>query len=273
MAIMNRGTSETEVQEKEKPVYIDPDSTSIPSGEVRRLNFEIDPEDAWTMGAPPQPGFYRWKVLPLGKTSITQKLNDPADKNKGFYYSVAVELEIVGSGDKEIDGYTQTVYVSTNVYRGKEISTMAALILLAGVKLKTNELSDGDLLAKFITFCKLGKVLARPVFLNWEATYEESSGNWKKAIRNYQGFPIDANTGHRIFECRTKCPDGKERDVRARSYIQWGLKEAEKAVAAKADNNDDLDVGTPVKAAPAPVATPAPKPKAVTPTVVDLDEL
>ena len=279
MAVTRSGMNDTE---KDKPMYVDPFASGFEAGEARKLNLNAEPESAFGAGAPPQKGFYSFRLMPLGKESVSKKWVDKDDQSKGFYYSLAIELKVV-SDDKDVDGYPVTTYVSTMIGRGKELSTLAAFIKMCGkepMKPGENEIEDGVLVQRFARFANSMPVVPRKFQLDWNASYlDEKTETWKNVLNRYEDFPEDGKGG-RLYECEVTVPglDGKPttKEVRARAFIRWQAKE-------EGSTNSSSGGKTITNTASKKVDTideEAPKPKAAAtkakPTVVvpsDIDDL
>lgn len=267
---VSRGNSASSSDDSKKPVVVDVTSGSLDLGESRKLNVSVDPESAFGAGAPPPKGMYKFKLMPLGKDSVTKRWFSNSDE---FYYSVNVELKVV-SDDKDLDGFSVNTYLSTAIGRGKELSTLAAFIMLCGkdpLKKGESEIADGTLIKRFATYANSAPLVESKLGLDWRASYQAEDETWKNILNRYEDFPEDGKGG-RHWECEVTVPgpNGKpvSKDVRAQAFINWRMKETTRNEESTSKTVSKKEVDE----TPVPQATKQSKAK-VTPVIEDIDEL
>jgi len=253
MATVSRG-NETEETKVNKPVFIDPFGSDVEAGEVRKLNPDANPDDAWGSIAPPPKGFYNLRMMPLAKDSTQKKASKNDDT---FYYSTNVEFQVV-SDNKEVDGATVYGQVVSYISRGRELSTMAALVKKAGYKIK-DEMTDGQLVTHLGKVSLKQPIMKDKVCINWQGSYKRSDGTYENVFTDYDQFPDDGKGG-KLFEVSIMTPEGRK-DITARANIQWNAKEEEVKPVVKGKIVSASGASAPAKAT------------VVTPSIDDLDAL
>lgn len=258
--VVNRSVNDdTRENRKDVSVVVDP-LGKLEAGEVRKLDVS-NPDDAWTRSAPVPKGFYDLRISPLGKDACKMVWEDPMDHSKGFSYSANVEFSVV-SDDSELNGSLAYANFSTKIYRGKPLSTIAALIIKLGYSpfaknSQTQEVSDGELLKKLAKIAAQSPII-KNVFLNWRIQYSTESGKWVTPLKDMDDFPENADGG-KSHEVQVVRSDTKTREAMyASTYIQWDVKPEAKTttkVTKVAVPAPDEEPVTPTKkrTAPAPI--------------------
>lgn len=241
MATVSR--NEDEKEQKKEVVKIDPFG-QLEDGETRKLSV-ANIDDAWGRSAPPPKGFYDLRLMPLSKDGATKEFFDPRDEKKGFYYQANVEFKIV-SDDKELDGTPIFDFLKTSIPRGKELSTMAAVLAKCGFSPTPKgqeETTDGKLLAKFAKASSQMPII-KGVMINWKASYQDSNNRWQVPYKDYDQFPDDGEDG-KMFEVEYR-DGGKRITLNAKAYIQWNVRQGEaknNKVTSIAKEVEKLDEG------------------------------
>jgi len=184
-----------------------------------KLNLD---EDAWEYGAPPPKNAYKLKLF-LAKDGIKQ--SQLSDNTKDVYYVMNLECRIV-SDNPEYDGVPVFTRVDTRVYRGKDISTMAGLLVACGYK---NTLEKE---ATAITPLRLARYMEaalkkEPVVtgeLEWRGSYQflndKGEETWVNAIKKYEDFPmLPDGTGRNHITYITDKTKNVTYEIRAQSQI------------------------------------------------------
>jgi hypothetical protein len=177
MAIVDNELPE-ELKDKIKELKtIDINDTSLPEGKEETINPSAD---AWERACPPPDGVYLVK-LHEAKTAYQQGKTEDGE----FYYVANIECRIQENEEwKDVIIFGK---VSTYIGAGKEISTMAGLIVKFGVKIQPN--------VTHLALVKLlKKVLAKEPKLyvegEWKA-WDMPAGQWIK--QGMKTFPkLDA---------------------------------------------------------------------------------
>ena len=212
-------------------------------GEVVQLDLA---EDAWEYGAPP-PGeqVYMMKLF-LDKDGILQGLED--EKNpKTVYFQFNLIAKIV---DGEYEGTPVYTRVSTRIWRGKNISTMAGLIVRLGFKIP-DKLSPKQQALYMQAALKKEPLIKGEVDWRGAYSYKDAKGEdaYENVFRHYKDFPEDReNPGTRFHVVSvTNKHNGGMAEVRAQTTISkfYGVKEEVQAKKAQS-------VVGPIKAAEVP---------------------
>lgn len=170
---------------------------NIAKGKVSKL----DPtQDSFEQMKPAPKGVYTLKIT-LGKDGIQADRIDPekdmADDN--VYFKANLECIIQDSEGKLYDGSRVFPTVTTRLGRGKELSTMADLIVRLGYgKHIKGEMSDFDVAKVFSAVMDKEPVL-KGVECDWEGGYKtEENGRtgWKNVYKTMTDFPPDPKGGH-----------------------------------------------------------------------------
>lgn len=217
MAIITSNNTNSKVDSKGKKMLedkvIDLSDASLKSGKKSKL----DPtEDAWARTAPPPKGDYNLKLF-LAKDGFKANYTDPEDLDT-IYYIADLECKIQ-SNDKEVDGFTVFSKVTTRISRGKNISTLAGLIVKCGYKLP-EEATPLELIKM------LRKVLAtEPILRDCHCDWNAWSKNDQKNIyTSMEDFPEDEE-GNKRHQFSISNKDGGREDISASFKIkEWGSK-------------------------------------------------
>jgi hypothetical protein len=252
-----------EVNEWDKPIVV----SDIAQLKVKGRKVAMDlTEDAWSFGEPPAKGNYKLKVF-LAKDGITQRYYD--DKKEEVYFNFSLECKFL-SDDKDVDGYTMYVYVSTRIPKRKNISTVAGLIQKMGYKMPTNELDDIQQAKLFTAALKKEPIIGAEI--DWRASYDtgkvdKNTGRqvYKNVCNHYEDFPSDEEGGKKSTFSHT-AEDGSVAEIRAQLFVSKWYGKGETVPTAATASGPKF-----VKPAPEPELEPvlaAPKvepPKAASP--------
>ena len=208
-----------EMQEWEKPVVVTDLGQVKAKG--RKVAMDLN-EDAWAFGEPPKKGNYKLRLF-IAKDGVTQRYYDV--KKEEVYFNFSLECKFV-SEDKDIEGYTMYVYVSTRIQRRKNISTVAGLIQKMGYKLPTNELDDLQQAKLFISALKKEPIIGADV--DWRASFDtgkvdKTTGRaiYKNVCNHYEDFPLD-ETGERKSTFSHTAEDGSVQEIRTQLFVnKW----------------------------------------------------
>jgi hypothetical protein len=146
-------------------------------------------EDAWSFGAPPPFGYYQVKLF-LDKDGMKQGLNDNNNPND-IYITFKLIAKITEGEYEGTPIYTQ---VTTKVWRGKEISTMAGLIVKLGYKFP-NKLTPKKLAMYMEQALKKEPTVIAEV--DWQGSYaypdpkDPNKNKYQVVFKNYSQFPED----------------------------------------------------------------------------------
>lgn len=213
MAIVKANQNQTDNEDKNKPVVVDwSNVNALPKGKKSKL----DPtEDAWEMSAPPPKGDYDLKLFVSGNSGWTILNREPNDDDTAFY-SCNMECRIV-SEDKDIDNYPVFGTVTTRIGRGKNISTMAAMIRKCGFKCP-DEATDLEVAQVF------RKVLAKePILHGCELDWQGWSKEDKKVVfMGMDDFPEDSEGNKKFRVVRTANSGVREEIVAQLKVKTWG---------------------------------------------------
>jgi hypothetical protein len=200
-------------------------------GEVVSLDLT---EDAWEYGAPP-PGeaVYTGKLF-LDKDGILQGLENEKDP-KTVYFQFNLIVKIVEGDYEGVPVYSR---VSTRIYRGKNISTMAGLIVKLGFKIP-DKLSPKQQALYMQAALKKEPVIKFEIDWRGAYVYKNPKGDdeYENVFRHYKDFPEDKeNPGTRLHVISvTNKHNGGMAEVRAQTQIArfYGMKEEVKAIKAQ----------------------------------------
>ena len=200
-------------------------------GEVVSLDLT---EDAWEYGAPP-PGEQVYQVkLFLDKDGILQGYED--EKNpKTVYFQFNLICKIV---EGEFDGTPVYTRVTTRIWRGKNISTMAGLIVKLGFKIP-DKLSPKQQALYMQAALKKEPLVKFEMDWRGAYVYKDPKGEdaYENVFRHYRDFPEDKeNPGTRLHVVSvTNKHNGGMSEVRAQTQIGrfYGVKEEVKAAKAQ----------------------------------------
>lgn len=168
---------------------IDINDTSLPEGKEETINPNAD---AWERACPPPDGVYLVK-LHEAKTAYQQGKTDDGE----IYYVANVECRI-----QENEEWKDVVIfgkVSTYIGAGKEISTMAGLIVKFGVKVQPN--------VTHLALVKLlKKILAKEPKLyvegEWKA-WDMNTGSWlKQGMKTFPKLETGGGYNHVIRDSK-----------------------------------------------------------------------
>jgi len=190
------------------------------SGLSEGAKSKLDPnQDAWEFPAPPPGGKLYNLRLHLGSDGF-KAYEVVKDDPESVVYSCALECRIE-SDDKEVDGQPVFPRVSTRIGRGKDISTMAAVVALCGVKIDSTKEYSPLRIAKAME--KLLKKDPTPLIkgclLDWQGTRQLPNGNWDTVFRSMADFPKDKK-GRPMHIVSVSRKDGGKDEVRARLYVK-----------------------------------------------------
>lgn len=250
----------------EKEKYVAPKVVTI----EELLGLVVEPQqmdytdDAWSYGTPPQAGIYNFKLY-LDKDGIVSGLEDQ-NNPKSVYVNVKLICKITDEGDnKDIPVYTA---VSTKIYRGKGISTMAGLLakLVGPEQLAKipNPISPVRLADLFLKLLKKEPVVKGE--LDWKGSYKwvdkDGKDQWENVIKHATGFPFDPENKSlrlNIVEVNNSHAGGKV-EVNAQTFISRFYGKNEEVMVKKI-----INTGTnPIARVPDLVLDDEPKPTVVT---------
>lgn len=177
-------------------------------------------QDAWEFGAPPPRGVYEVKLF-IGKDGWKSGTIDPKDP-KSVYVQCDLEGKIT---DREYEGQVVFTRVNTRVFRGKNISTMAGLLVKMGHG-PALEKARGKLTPKNLSIL-LDKAIKqeKPIKceLDWQGQYKWMDDKGKEVYesvhRHYDDFPnLEDGSGKKhIYTIQTKNHGSQE--IRARLQV------------------------------------------------------
>jgi hypothetical protein len=256
MAVLKTGTTNLvadnattkDGKKRVEPTVVDITSNTLKAGKKSKL----DPtEDAWSYSAPPAKGAYSLKVF-LAKDAFKQGFFDPQDEDSVFYEG-ELECKIVSDKPDE-DGFTVFGRVSTKIGRGKNISTMAGLLVRMGFKIPDE--ATPLQLARMLK----AAIAKEPVLHNCLCDWSGWSKNDEKVIyTSMDDFPEDEE-GNPMHEVTITNKDGGREKIKATLKIrEWGTKakstiaEAPKAVKASQAATPAPAIRKTKPAPPAPV--------------------
>lgn len=232
MAIVNRnkGTTSMDNQSQSttdtksgKVVDIFDKNLQTPRGDKKKLDSS-QADEAWGFGAPPPKGYYDIKPMPSKDCFRYQE--------EYGYYSANLECRIV-SEDKDFDNIPIFATVTTKLGRGKNISTMGALIVKLGFKLP-EEIDDLGLCQLLATALKKEHVL-KGNLLDWRGGYKKENGDWQNVFSTMTQFPQLADHNYNFEPMVTKAGGAKE-PIRAQvQVVEFGDYNVEKARARMKD--------------------------------------
>jgi hypothetical protein len=245
--------TDTKMDYKDRSKVIDINDKGLFTGETVELDFS---SDAWAFPAPPPMGLYDLKLFPA-KDCFKMNLRDETkgwDSPGNVYYSANLECRIVAPG-QEWDNTPVFVTVNTQLYRGRELSSMMGVVLLTGAKPKKNSLSDLEQ-AKILNQVLKGEPIIRKVLLDWQGY---SKNDEKVVCKSMIDFPKNQDGTYSHSFTRVDAQRDKEEIVAQLRVKQWVAKDAPMVSQPKA----------PTAQVVAPVAAPAPSvsPVTVTPDV------
>jgi hypothetical protein len=163
------------------------DWAQAPDGASSQLDLK---EDAWEFGAPPPRGLYDLKLFPA-KECCKWGYIDPKDKT-GLFYTINMECKIV-SDNTDYDGIPVFGAVTTRIFRGKNISTAAGLLVVLGYKVP-NPATDKQL--AMYAEAALKKERVAKAELDWRGAYsykDPKNGQdvWENVFNHFEEFPPD----------------------------------------------------------------------------------
>jgi hypothetical protein len=188
---------------------IDINDTSLPEGKEETINPNAD---AWERACPPPDGVYLVK-LHEAKTAYQQGKTDDGE----YYYVANVECRIQENEEwKDVIIFGK---VSTYIGAGKEISTMAGLIVKFGVKVQPN--------VTHLALVKLlKKVLAKEPKLyvegEWKA-WDMSANQWLK--QGMKTFPVIDGSNPRAYNHVVRDSKGGTVTAKFKPVKWWALKD------------------------------------------------
>ena len=175
-------------------------------------------EDAWEYGAPPPRGVYDIKLFPQ-KDGVKMGRTDKNDPNT-TYYMINYEGRVVS----ENADYTDVPVfgnVSTRVFRGKNISTAAGLLVKVGVKNLPSPISDKKL-AQFVEQI-LKKEVTVKAELDWRGQYKHTNDKGEDeyipVFNHYEEFPVDPDKGGKKHVVSVAKRGGGQAEVRAQLRV------------------------------------------------------
>lgn len=249
--------------DKRPEVHKVTDWNQEPEGPTSRLDPTDDP---WATSPPPPMGSYRLKLF-VGRDGVTRGLvregnpQNPED----YYYSCDLECRIV-SDDKESNGFPVFDRINTMIGRGKNLSTMAGLLVKMGISLPPQAT------AKQVAMAFSNSIKAEPVLwanLDWEARVQDGlrrngSENWITPLATMTDFPANGKGGF-LHESSVQLSRGGKARVRARLVVvDWGTAQGVRPLSAIPTTAGTVGAfgGVPSAPvipafAPAPVAAPA----------------
>ena len=154
-------------------------------------------EDAWSFGAPPPFGHYPVKLF-LDKDGMVQGLIDNDNPN-----SIYITFKLIAKiTEGEFEGTPIYTQVTTKVWRGKEISTMAGLIVKLGYKIP-NKVTPKKLAMYMAKALEKEPIVVAEV--DWQGSYpypnpkDANKNLYQVVFKNYSQFPDDKeNPGQKV---------------------------------------------------------------------------
>jgi hypothetical protein len=177
-------------------------------------------EDPYEFGAPPQGDtVYDFKLF-LDKDGIKQGLEDQKDP-RSVYFQFSLIAKIV---EGEYEGTPVYTNVSTRIWRGKNISTMAGLVVRLGYKIP-DKLTPKKLATYLEAILKKEPMVKGE--LDWRGAYaypdpkDPNKNLYENVYRHYKDFPEDPdNAGCRLHVVSvTNKHNGGMAEVRAQTQI------------------------------------------------------
>jgi hypothetical protein len=227
---------------KDRAKLVDINDKGLFTGETVELDFA---SDAWAFPAPPPMGTYDLKLFPA-KEAFKMVLKDTTkgwEAPGNVYYAANLECRIVAPG-QDWDNTPVFTMVNTQVYRGKELSSMMGVVLLTGAKPKKNSLSDLEQ-AKILNQVLKGEPIIRKVFLDWEGY---SKNDKKSVCKSMTDFPKNQDGTYSHSFTRVDAQRDKEEITAQLRVKQWVVK-SDSPTQSKV-------VALPPPSAPAPSAQP-----------------
>jgi hypothetical protein len=239
-------------------------------------------EDAWEYGAPPPHDVYSFKLFP-GKECFSYVRSNPKDPKSDIIITAVMEAK-VQSDNPEYDGSVVFTRVSTRLGRGKNISTMAGLL----VKLGYGEHLKKDMQAGKLTPKRLAQILEaalkkEPVCkgeLDWRGAYSitntRGDEEWVNKFNHYEDFPDNPDGEGKLHICQVKGKDGENHEIRAQAQITRWFGKNEEIPDVKQKKNSIMGKTSSPKLVLTPTMSTAPAAEATSPKVqvpADDDEL
>jgi len=208
-------------------------STIIAKGKVSKL----DPTaDSFSFPKPAPKGSYNLKIM-LGQKKIEiapiDEKKDISDEN--CYFRANLECVIVDSPEGLYDNQRVFPMVSTRLGRGKELSTMADLIIRCGYgKNLKSEMNDYEVAELFNKMVDKEPIL-KHVECDWEAWSKEDK---KTVYHSMTDFPEDGKGGHEHVVQYTTSKRNKEQLTANLKVKKWptGAKLVEEGKVGKVAN-------------------------------------
>jgi hypothetical protein len=227
-----------------KTEYVAPEVIDLKTAQVEGVEYELDfTEDAWSYGAPPPWGEYKFKLF-FDKDGILKGLEDPKDPASVYY-----QFNLIGKiTEGEHEGVPVYTRVNTRIYRGKGISTMAGLLskMIDVSKLPSTKLTPLKL-AKYTEQVIKKEPVVRGE-LDWRGAYvwsdKDGKDQYENVFKHYGEFPVDPETKERLHVCMvTNTHTGGKAEVRAQSQITRFFGKGEKLVVPVGKNGTQASVG------------------------------
>lgn len=157
-------------------------------GEAVQLDLT---EDAWEFAAPPPQGVYDLKLF-FAKEAW--KMGQLSKNESDIYLQANLECRIV-SDNEEFNNVPVFTRVDTRCFRGKQISTIAGLMVKLGYA-KTLEKEGGKLSPKKLASYLELALKKEPIIkaeLDWKGSYKYSTpkgeDKWENHFTTYKSFP------------------------------------------------------------------------------------
>lgn len=181
--------------EKDKKLILAP-ITSWKEVNVDGIEMKQDlTEDAWEFGAPPPRNVYDVKLM-LDKDGILSALENADDP-----HSIWFQIKMIAKIENNADYEGQRVYtqVDTRIFKGKNISRAASLMVKLGFKIP--EVITPKKLAQYVE-AALKKEPTIKAELDWRGSYQYTDKDGEKKYENvynhYDEFPLDKDKKTRL---------------------------------------------------------------------------
>lgn len=177
----------------------------------------IDPnDDAWSFGAPPPRGVYDLKLFqqsPELKVGYTKKGDESS-----MWIGINLECHVVNN--EEYDDARVYDMVTTRMFRGKDISTMAAVFLKSGYKLPNLTISCKKLASLMVQVLKKEPIVKAEI--DWRGSYKwttpKGEDKWENVANHYEDFPLDPKGGRKhVYEITGKT--GQKIEIKANPKV------------------------------------------------------
>lgn len=215
--------------QKVEPISIDLDNLSAYEvGNEMQLDTQPEATDvAWDFALPPVAGLYDLKIYPSSLGAV----QDPATKD------IRMNLECrIASDDKDSDNQPVFEMVSTKLGRGKNINTMAALLIRMGVEVPASVTPMG-LFTLFLNSLKKEPIV-RGNYLEWRGYSKENKRNIYTTFESWPMLGKDLKTKKLKVMVPYRVKGDRQvymEEIQPNLYVvKWGWANAQKAKEASA---------------------------------------